>query len=265
MYAFAYHKPRSLAEAGELLASHDEARLLAGGMTLLPALKLRLAAPTDLVDLGGLADLVGITVSDSEIAIGAMTTHAAVTRNDAVATKIPALATLAGGIGDPQVRHRGTIGGSLANNDPAADYPAAALGLNAVIVTNKREIAADAYFKGLFETALEENEIITKVKFPIPEKSGYEKFRNPASRYAMVGVFVAKTASGVRVAVTGAGSSGVFRQAEMEAALSANFAPDAIKGVEIDPNGLLSDLHGDAEYRAHLVGVIARRAVASAA
>jgi carbon-monoxide dehydrogenase medium subunit len=163
------------------------------------------------------------------------------------------------------VRHRGTIGGSLANNDPAADYPSAALALNATLVTNKREIAADAFFKGLFETALEENEIITQVKFPIPEKSGYEKFRNPASRYAMVGVFVAKTAAGVRVAVTGAGSNGVFRQSEMEQALAADFSPDALKGIQVNPDGMLSDLHGDAEYRAHLVGVMARRAVAAAA
>jgi len=263
MYAFAYHKPRSLAEAGELLASHDEARLLAGGMTLLPALKQRLAAPTDLVDLGGLADLVGITVSDSEIAIGAMTTHAAVTRNDAVATKIPALATLAGGIGDPQVRHRGTIGGSICNADPAADYPAGVVALGATIVTDRREIAADDFFTGMFETALEPGEIVRQVRFPIPEAAGYAKFPNPASRYAVVGVFVARFADGVRVAVTGAAPS-VFRVADMEAALAARFAPSAIAGIAIPPDGLNGDIHAEPAFRAHLVGVMAARAVAAA-
>ena len=263
MYAFAYHKPRSLAEAGELLASHDEARLLAGGMTLLPALKQRLAAPTDLVDLGGLADLVGITVSDSEIAIGAMTTHAAVTQNEAVATKIPALATLAGGIGDPQVRHRGTIGGSICNADPAADYPAGVVALGATIVTDRREIAADDFFTGMFETALEPGEIVRQVRFPIPEAAGYAKFPNPASRYAVVGVFVAKTAGGVRVAVTGAGPS-VFRIPAMESALAANFSPDSVTGISVPEGELNNDPHATAAYRAHLIGVMARRAVASA-
>ena len=262
MHAFEYSAPASVADA--VAALNADAKILAGGQTLLPTMKQRLAAPATLIDLRKVAGLAGITREGDSIVIGAMTPHAEVATST-VAAAIKGLAHLASLIGDPAVRHRGTIGGSLANNDPAADYPAAALGLNAVIVTNKREIAADAYFTGMFETALEENEIITKVKFPIPEKSGYEKFRNPASRYAMVGVFVAKTASGVRVAVTGAGSSGVFRQAEMEAALSANFAPDAIKGVKIDPDGMLSDLHGDAVYRAHLVGVMARRAVAAAA
>ena len=262
MHAFEYSAPASVADA--VAALNADAKILAGGQTLLPTMKQRLAAPATLIDLRKVAGLAGITREGDSIVIGAMTPHAEVATSP-VAAAIKGLAHLAGLIGDPAVRHRGTIGGSLANNDPAADYPAAALALGAVIVTNKREIAADAYFTGLFETALEENEIITKVKFPIPEKSGYEKFRNPASRYAMVGVFVAKTASGVRVAVTGAGSSGVFRQAEMEAALTANFAPDAIKGVKIDPDGMLSDLHGDAEYRAHLVGVMARRAVAAAA
>ena len=262
MHAFEYSAPASVADA--VAALNEDAKLLAGGQTLLPTMKQRLATPATLIDLRKIAGLAGISRAGDSIVIGAMTSHAEVATSS-TAGAIKGLAHLASLIGDPAVRHRGTIGGSLANNDPAADYPAAALGLNAVIVTNKREIAADAYFKGLFETALEDNEIIVQVKFPIPEKSGYEKFRNPASRYAMVGVFVAKTASGVRVAVTGAGSSGVFRQTEMETALAANFAPDAIKGVKIDPNGLLSDLHGDAEYRAHLVGVIARRAVASAA
>jgi len=250
MHAFEYSAPASVADA--VAALNEDAKLLAGGQTLLPTMKQRLATPATLIDLRKIAGLAGISRAGDSIVIGAMTSHAEVATSS-TAGAIKGLAHLASLIGDPAVRHRGTIGGSLANNDPAADYPAAALGLNAVIVTNKREIA------------LEDNEIIVQVKFPIPEKSGYEKFRNPASRYAMVGVFVAKTASGVRVAVTGAGSSGVFRQTEMETALAANFAPDAIKGVEIDPNGLLSDLHGDAEYRAHLVGVIARRAVASAA
>jgi carbon-monoxide dehydrogenase medium subunit len=262
MHAFEYSAPASVADA--VAALNADAKILAGGQTLLPTMKQRLAAPATLIDLRKVAGLAGITREGDSIVIGAMTPHAEVATSP-VAAAIKGLAHLAGLIGDPAVRHRGTIGGSLANNDPAADYPAAALALGAVIVTNKREIAADAYFTGLFETALEENEIITKVKFPIPEKSGYEKFRNPASRYAMVGVFVAKTSSGVRVAVTGAGSSGVFRQAEMETALAANFAPDAIKSIKIDPDGMLSDLHGDADYRAHLVGVMARRAVAAAA
>jgi carbon-monoxide dehydrogenase medium subunit len=263
MHAFEYSAPASVADAVAALANED-AKILAGGQTLLPTMKQRLAAPSALVDLKRVAGLKGISREGDHIVIGATTPHANVATSS-VAAAIKGLVHLAGLIGDPAVRHIGTIGGSLANNDPAADYPAAALALNATIVTNTREIAADDFFHGLFETALVENEIITKVKFPIPEKSGYEKFRNPASRYAMVGVFVAKTASGVRVAVTGAGSGGVFRQSEMEAALSANFSPDAIKGVKVSPDGMLSDLHGDADYRAHLVGVMARRAVAAAA
>ncbi len=263
MHSFEYAAPSSVADAVAALAK-DDAKILAGGQTLLPTMKQRLAAPSVLVDLKKITGLSGVSREGDSIVIGAMTPHAEVATSSTTAA-IKGLAHLAGLIGDPAVRYRGTIGGSLANNDPAADYPSAALALNATIVTNKREIAADAFFTGMFETALEENEIITAVKFPIPEKSGYEKFRNPASRYAMVGVFVAKTGSGVRVAVTGAGSGGVFRQAEMEQALAANFSPDAIKGIKIDPNGMLSDLHGDAEYRAHLVGVMARRAVASAA
>ena len=262
MHAFEYAAPASVADA--VAALNDDAKLLAGGQTLLPTMKQRLAAPATLIDLRKVAGLSGIKREGDSIVIGAMTRHAEVATSETAAA-IKGLVHLAGLIGDPAVRHRGTIGGSLANNDPAADYPAAVLALGATVVTNKREIAADDFFAGLFETALEENEIITAVKFPIPEKSGYEKFRNPASRYAMVGVFVAKTASGVRVAVTGAGSDGVFRQAEMEQALAANFSPDAIKGIKVSPDGILSDLHGDAEYRAHLVGVMARRAVASAA
>ncbi len=264
MHAFDYSAPASVADAVAALAQED-AKLLAGGQTLLPTMKQRLAAPSVLIDLRKIDGLAGISREGDAIVIGAMARHADVAASPVVHDAIKGLGALAGLIGDPAVRHRGTIGGSLANNDPAADYPAAALALGATIVTNKREIAADDYFKGLFETALEADEIITKVKFPIPERSGYEKFRNPASRYAMVGVFVAKTKSGVRVAVTGAGDTGVFRQTEMEAALAANFTADALKSIKVDAANMLSDLHGDAEYRAHLVGVMARRAVAAAA
>ena len=264
MHAFDYSTPASIADAVAALGQED-AKLLAGGQTLLPTMKQRLAAPTVLVDLRKIDGLSAISREGDAIVIGAMARHAEVAASPVVHDAIKGLGALAGLIGDPAVRHRGTIGGSLANNDPAADYPAAALALGATIVTNKREIAADAYFKGLFETALEADEIITKVKFPIPEKSGYEKFRNPASRYAMVGVFVAKTKSGVRVAVTGAGNTGVFRQKEMEAALSSNFSADALKAIKVSPANMLSDLHGDADYRAHLVGVMARRATAAAA
>jgi carbon-monoxide dehydrogenase medium subunit len=263
MHAFEYVAPSSVADAATAAAKED-AKLLAGGQTLLPTMKQRLAAPSVLVDLRKVDGMSGISREGDVLVIGAMTRHADVAASKAVHDAIPGLGALAGLIGDPAVRHRGTIGGSLANNDPAADYPAAVLALGATIVTNKREIKADDYFKGLFETALGDGEIITKVKFPVPEKSGYEKFRNPASRYAMVGVFVAKTKGGVRVAVTGAGSNGVFRHAALEAALAANFAPQAVAGVKTDPSGMLSDLHGDADYRAHLVGVMARRAVEAA-
>ena len=264
MHAFEYVAPASVADA-VAAAAREDAKLLAGGQTLLPTMKQRLAAPSVLVDLGNIAGMAGISREGDALVIGAMTHHADVAASKVVQDAIPGLAKLAGGIGDPAVRHRGTLGGSLANNDPAADYPAAALALGAVFVTNKREIAAGDFFKGLFETALEDGEIIAKVKFPVPQKSGYEKFRNPASRYAMVGVFVAKTSAGVRVAVTGAGSSGVFRHSAMEAALTANFAAAALAGVKTDPSGMLSDMHGDADYRAHLVGVMARRAVEAAA
>jgi len=264
MHAFDYNAPASVNDAVAALANED-AKLLAGGMTLLPTMKQRLAAPSVLVDLRKVSGLSGVTREGDMIVIGAMTRHADVAEDATVKQAIPALAGLAGWIGDPAVRHRGTIGGSLANNDPAADYPAAALALGAVIVTNKREIAADAYFKGMFETALAADEIITKVKFPIPEKAAYQKFRNPASRYAMAGVFVAKTKAGVRVAVTGAGSGGVYRETAMEAALAANFAADAIKGIKADAGKMISDMHGDAEYRANLVNVMAKRAVELAA
>jgi aerobic carbon-monoxide dehydrogenase medium subunit len=263
MYAFTYHQPANLSGAVAQLAAEDS-KALAGGQTLLPTMKQRLASPASLVDLGKISELSGISREGDHIVIGAMTRHADVATSAAVHQAIPALASLAGWIGDPAVRSRGTIGGSLANNDPAADYPAAALALGATIVTNKREVAAEDFFKGLFETALEPGEIIAKVRFPIPQKAAYEKFRNPASRFALVGVFVAKTAGGVRVAVTGAGSSGVFRAEEFEAALNANFSPAALEGVSVSASGLNSDLHADADYRAHLIGVMAKRAVAAA-
>src|SRR5271168_893818 len=264
MYDFAYQKPGSLADAVKALGADADAKALAGGMTYIPVLKMRLAKPTTVVDLTGLG-LKGITVAGGVVTIGAMTTHVTVANSADVKKAIPALAALAGGIGDEAVRHRGTIGGSIANNDPAADYPAAALALDATIVTNKRQIAAGDFFKGLFETALEAQEIITQVRFPIPEKAAYQKFRNPASRYALVGVFVAKTAGGVRVTVTGAGSNGVFRVPAFEAALSANFAAAALDGLGVPASNLSTDLHADADYRAHLIGVLAKRAVAEAA
>ena len=249
-------------EAKTLLATNDEAKLLAGGMTLLPTLKLRLDSPSDLVDLADLNDLKGIRRDGNNIVIGAMTRHADVASSADVQSAIPALADLASHIGDPAVRNRGTIGGSLANNDPAADYPAAVLGLNATVMTNQRSIAADDFFQGLFETALEEGEIITAVNFPIAEKAAYMKFPNPASRYALVGVMVAKTADGVRVAVTGAGQDGVFRVPEMEQTLSGSFSADAVAGISIAPDDLNADIHAGAEYRAHLVTVMAKRALA---
>ena len=263
MYAFEYHRPETLSAAVTDLANPD-AKVLAGGMTLLPTMKQRLASPAALIDLKNVHELAGITREGDNLVIGATTRHAEVARSKDVETAIPALASLAGLIGDPHVRNMGTIGGSLANNDPAADYPAAALALGATIVTNKRRIEAKDFFTGLFETALEPGELITKVSFPVPQKAAYMKFRNPASRYAMVGVFVAKTASGVRVAVTGAGSSGVFRAEPFEAALSTNFSPSALEGVSVPASGLNSDIHADADYRAHLIGVMAKRAVEAA-
>jgi aerobic carbon-monoxide dehydrogenase medium subunit len=260
MYDFAYHRPGSLADAARL-AKSDDAKLVAGGMTIIPTMKQRLARPSDLVDLNGLKDLVGIKVEGSKVTIGALTPHAQVAASADVKRAIPALATLAGAIGDPQVRNCGTIGGSLANNDPAADYPAAALGLGATIQTNERAIAADDYFKGLFETALKPGEIITSVSFPVAEKAGYAKFRNPASRYAIIGVFVAKTAQGVRVAVTGAGN-GAFRVKAMEDALARSWSPDAVKGVSVPASQCNGDIHASSEYRAHLIGVMAQRALA---
>jgi aerobic carbon-monoxide dehydrogenase medium subunit len=262
MYNFDYKRVSALDEAVNALNSADDGKLMAGGMTILPTIKQRLANPSDLIDLAGVAELKGITVDGDTLIIGAMTTHYAVASNADVKAKSAALADLAEGIGDPAVRNRGTIGGSIANNDPAADYPAACLGLAATIRTNKREIPADDFFEGLFDTALEEDEIITAVSFPAAEKAFYMKFPNPASRYALVGAFVAKTSSGVRVAITGAGQDGVFRQKEMESALTSNFAPDAIAGISVSPDDLNSDIHASSEYRAHLIGVMVKRAVA---
>ena len=263
MYNFNYHRPSTLADAAKTLQGASEAKLVAGGMTLIPTLKQRLAKPSDLVDLAKVADLKGIKKDGNTIVIGAMTKHVEVATSDVVRRAIPGLAALAEHIGDPAVRNRGTIGGSIANNDPAADYPAAVMALNATVVTNKRKIAADDFFKGMFETALEPGEIITAVQFPIPEKAAYMKFPNPASRDAIVGVFVAKTGSGVRVAVTGAGPS-VFHQKEMEAALTKSFSPDAVANIKESPSGLNGDIHASPEYRAHLVTVMAKRAVAAA-
>ncbi|NIA67126.1 xanthine dehydrogenase family protein subunit M [Pelagibius litoralis] len=264
MYNFNHHRPGSVDAAAAALSSADDGKILAGGMTLLPTLKQRLANPSDLVDLGGIADLKGIREDGGSLIVGAMTTHAAVADDATVKAKIPALAALAEGIGDAQVRNCGTIGGSVANNDPAADYPAALVGLDATVHTNKRQIAADDFFTGMFETALDEGEIITAVAFPIPEKAGYAKFANPASRYAIVGVMVAKGPAGTRVAVTGAGPS-VFRLGDAESALSGGISADAVSGVSVAADGLNSDLHASSEYRANLVSVMLRRAAAAAA
>ncbi|HXZ53600.1 MAG TPA: xanthine dehydrogenase family protein subunit M [Burkholderiales bacterium] len=263
MHAFDYHRPSSLADASRLAGKGADAKLLAGGQSLVQAMKLRLSAPSDLIDLNAIGELRGIKSDGKTVTVGAMARHAEVASSADVKKAIPALAALAGMIGDRQVRNQGTIGGSLANNDPAADYPAAVLGLGATVVTNKRRIEADRFFKGMFETALEPGEIITQVSFPAPKRAAYVKFKNPASRFAIVGVFVADTGSGVRVAVTGAGPS-VFRQADMEKALSARFDPAAVAGVKQKADGLNSDLHASAEYRAHLVSVMAKRAVEAA-
>jgi carbon-monoxide dehydrogenase medium subunit len=263
MYDFHYHRPKTLADALGLLKGKDEARPMSGGMTLIPTLKQRLARPSDVVDLGGIKELAGIKVEGNNVVVGGMTRHADVASSAEVKSAIPALAYLAGHIGDPQVRNRGTIGGSIANNDPAADYPAAVVGLNATVTTNTGKHTADNFFKGLFETALSDGELVTSVSFPKAEKAAYMKFPNPASRYAMVGVFVAKTAGGVRVAVTGAGPC-VFRVKAMEDALAKNFSSDAIKDIKVPADGLNSDIHASAEYRAHLVNVMARRAVDAA-
>lgn len=263
MYAFDYIRPASIEEARSALAANPEAQVLAGGQTLLPAMKLRLASPPALVDLGRLSELRTITHADDRLSIGAMASHAAVATAPDVKSAVPALAELAESIGDPQVRNRGTIGGSIANDDPAADYPAGLLALGATIVTTNRSIPADDFFQGLFTTALEPDEIITAVEVPVPAGFAYEKFAHPASRYALVGVAVARMAGGdVRVAVTGAGDNGVFRWSAAETALSANFAAAALDGLAVAQDGLMADMHADAEYRAQLVKVVTRRAVA---
>ncbi|OIQ33626.1 MAG: carbon monoxide dehydrogenase [Alphaproteobacteria bacterium MedPE-SWcel] len=262
MYEFEFTRPASVAEAVAALNA-EEAQALGGGQTLIPTLKQRLAMPTTLVSLSGVAEMQGIGLQDDgQLVIGGATTHAEVA-SGAVGT-YPALAALAGQIGDPAVRNRGTLGGSLANNDPAACYPAAALGSGATIVTNTREIPADEYFQGMFTTALEEGEIVVSVKFPVPEAANYQKFVQPASRFAMVGVFAARFADGVRVAVTGASEEGVFRWTDAEAALASSFTPDAISALSVDPDGMIGDIHGTKAYRAHLVNVMTRRAVAAA-
>lgn len=262
MYDFDYVRPTTMPELKKAMEAAD-ATLLAGGQTLIPVLKQRLRKPLVLVDLAGIRNLNEVQIIGDKIAIGAMATHASVAASKILLKRIPALAALAGGIGDPHVRNRGTIGGSIANADPAADYPAAVVALNATVITDRRKIAADDFFKGLFETALEPGEIVTSVHFSVPEKAAYMKFPNPASRFALVGVFVAKFKDGVRVAVTGAGTS-VFRTADMEKALSTNFSAAALAGLKISDKGLNSDLHAAADYRAHLVRVMAQRAVDAA-
>src|SRR5262252_7259277 len=264
MYNFTYHRPSGLRQAGNMLEKLEDAKILAGGQTLIPTMKQRLASPANLIDIGRLEDLAGIELKGRSIVVGAMTRHVEVATSAVVHEHLPALADLAEQIGDPHVRHMGTLGGSVANNDPNADYPAACLGLGATIVTTKRRIKADEFFKGLFETALEPNEIIRSVMFPLVKKAAYVKFPNPASRYALVGVFVSKRGSEIRVAVTGAGASGVFRVAAFEEALKKRFAAKSLDGLTVPATGLASDIHGSAEYRAHLVGVLARRAVAKA-
>ncbi|NBB83189.1 MAG: carbon monoxide dehydrogenase [Alphaproteobacteria bacterium] len=263
MYAFDYHKPSSVADAVAALGKADDGKFMAGGQTLIPTLKQRLAMPSDVVDLRGIDEIKGICEEAGGLTIGAGTTHAEVATNPLVGSTIPGLAALAAHIGDAQVRHLGTLGGSIANNDPAADYPGAIVGLGATVRTSSREIAGDDFFTGMFETALAEDELIVSVHFPKPEAAAYAKFRNPASRYALVGAMVAKTGGGVRVAVTGAGPC-VFRSAELEQALAADFSPGAVDGVSISADGLNGDIHASPEYRAHLIKVMAKRAVAAA-
>ena len=263
MYSFNYQKVKSVADAAAVLAKDADARPLAGGQSLVAAMKLRLAKPSDVVDLGSIAELRGIKVEGNAVVIGAMTRHVEVATSADVKKAIPALASLAAGIGDRMVRNMGTMGGSVANNDPAADYPAGVLALGATVITNKRKIEADKFFKGMYETALEQGEIITAISFPIPKRGAYMKFKNPASRYAIVGVFVADFGNAVRVAVTGA-AAGVFRVAEMEKALAAKFAPESVAGIKVSDAELNSDMHAKADYRAHLITVMAKRAVEKA-
>jgi carbon-monoxide dehydrogenase medium subunit len=264
MYNFTFHRPTTVRQAAGLLARNPEAKLLAGGHSLLPVMKQRLAQPSALVDLSRVEGLSGVELKGRSVVIGAMTRHADVANSQVLKENFPALASVPDSIGDPQVRNRGTIGGSIANNDPNADYPAALLGLGATIVTNKRRIAADDFFQGMFTTALEDGEIIVKVSFPIARKAAYEKFKHPASGFALVGVFVSKRASDIRVAVTGAGANGVFRVPSFEEALKKRFAAKSLHGMTIPATGMNSDIHASAEYRAHLVAVLARRALAKA-
>jgi carbon-monoxide dehydrogenase medium subunit len=264
MHAFDYRRPTSVRDAHAALKDFPGAKILAGGQTLIPAMKLRLHRPDCIVDLGGIAGLDSISRDGDALLIGAMATHAAIAESKDVASLVPGLTHLADGIGDPQVRNRGTIGGSLANNDPAADWPAGVLALNAILRTTKRAIMADDFFKGLFTTVLAEDEILTEIVFEAPKRFAYAKFPNPASRYALVGVAVAQAANGVRVAVTGAGSDGVFRLQAMEAALSKSFTPEATKGAKIEISRLTRDIHAAADYRAHLIAVMAERAVKTA-
>jgi aerobic carbon-monoxide dehydrogenase medium subunit len=263
MYAFEYHRPKTVAEAVSLLQGASDGKLLAGGHTLIPTLKQRLAQPSDIIDLGAVAELKGIKEEGNRLIIGALTTYSEVVESETARRAIPALAQLASHIGDSQVRNRGTIGGSIANNDPASDYPAAVLGLNATVKTNKREIAADSFFLGMFETALDDDEIVVSVSFPKPTRAGYAKFPNPASRYAIVGVMVAQTGGQTRVAVTGAAPC-VFRLKDAEQALGSNFAASALDGLSVSADDLNRDIHASAEYRAHLIKVMAKRAVEAA-
>ncbi len=264
MQDFEYSRPSSLNDAIAAVRGSDEGKFMAGGQSLLPAMKLDLAAPSSIVSLAGLEELSGISSEDGTLTVGALTTHAEVADSDVVRGSVPALADLAGHIGDAQVRNKGTLGGSVAHNDPAADYPAALVALGATIVTDRREVAAEEFFGSSFETELEDDEVIVSVRFPVPDAAAYAKFASPASKYAIVGVMVAKSGGDVRVAVTGAGH-GVFRVPDMEAALASSFSADAIAGVHLDADGLMSDIDGSAEYRAHLVTVMAERAVAACA
>lgn len=264
MYSVNYHRATSVADALQLQGGGGDAKFLSGGMTLIPAMKTRLAAPSDLVDLAHVPELKGISVSGRTVRIGAATTHFEVASDAQLKSVCPALSDMAAHIGDPHVRYKGTIGGSIANNDPAADYPAAMIAMNATIITDRREVPAADFFTGLFETALEDGEIVTAISFTAPDKAGYEKFRNPASRYAIVGVFVAKDQAGVRVGVTGAGEEGVFRASALESALAANFAASALDGASVPAGQLMSDMHASADYRANLIGVMAKRAVTKA-
>ena len=265
MYETTYHRPSSVDDAAALFANGSDSKYLAGGHTLIPVMKQRLSAPADVIDIGKIKELIGVQVTGDALVIKAATTYYDIMQSPDVKKAIPAIAHLTSVLGDPAVRYRGTIGGSIANNDPAADFPAALVALGATVKTNKRSIAADDFFQGLFTTALEDGEIITEVSFPIPDKAGYAKFRHPASRFALTGVFVTKTKGGeVRVAATGASQSGVMRVPAIETALSSNWSPSALDTVTVSADGLLSDIHGSADYRANLIKVMAQRAVTDA-